>query len=111
MAHLDLDTDDLAAAGRRAHAAAGRLDPAAMADDLTGTGAGAAAGDPALGAAIDDLTAAWGPLRATLAATLEGLGDRLARTAATFDTAEGTTAQRVAAAVTPAPVVRTDGAG
>ncbi|MEG3616398.1 hypothetical protein [Isoptericola haloaureus] len=99
MAHLDLDTDDLATAARHAHAAAELLD--ATADTgLTGTvDATRAAGERTLAAAIDDLAAAWAPTSRSLATTLTGLGDRLATTAATFDTAEGAVARRVAAAV------------
>ncbi|GAA4722976.1 hypothetical protein GCM10023216_10490 [Isoptericola chiayiensis] len=103
MAHLDLDTSDLAAAARQAGRAADALE--AVAHDPVTAGGGpaearAAAGDPVLAAAVTDLLDAWRPAHRDLVATLAGLADRLGAASTAFEQAEVAAVERLARAVT-----------
>lgn len=98
MAHLDLDTADLLAVGRRARQTSeavtamdgGRIDEGE---------AHRAAGDPVLAQAMTALFGAWAPVHRDLADALSRLGTALTHAADTFDQAEGTTAERLASAI------------
>jgi hypothetical protein len=103
MAHIDIDTTELAAAGLRAGDTAALL-AGLTAGRVTTHDAARAAGDPVLAAGIEDLLAAWAPTHRTLVSTLEQLAAGLRQAAELYETAEGTTVDGVARAVLAASV-------
>ncbi|MCK0118523.1 hypothetical protein BCE75_11186 [Isoptericola sp. CG 20/1183] len=95
MAHIDIDTAELAAAGGRAGDTAALL-AGLTTERVTAHGAAEAAGEPVLAAAIEDLLAAWAPVHRSLVSALEGLAEGLRQAAAVYESADAGTADVLA---------------
>jgi uncharacterized protein YukE len=98
MAHIDIDTAELATAGGRAGDTAALLAGLAT-ERVTAHDAAQAAGEPVLAARIEDLLDAWAPTHRALVSTLEQVAAGLRRAAALYEDADGATADGLARAV------------
>ena len=98
MAHIDIDTAELAAAGLRAGDTAALL-AGLPSVHVSAVDAARASGEPTLTAAIEDLLAAWAPAHRALVSTLEQLAGGLRRASELYGAADGTTAEGLARAV------------